>query len=244
MNLQKLLFAIAIVILSASCQGPGAGIARVKGSLTDASGFKLVLQEMGTRDVHPVDSIVPGPDGTFSFALVVNEPGYWLLKAPTGKILVLLLNAGDMVELTGSALDFPDHVVVKGPEETMLLHDFFVYTRLNERKVDSLEMLLVEQQDSSGYYLLTQRLDTSFRQIWESQVLYEKEFIDKHPGSLASLVVLNYAFGMSPVLSPEEDFEYYAKLDSVLFKKFPENKHVQYHHQRVTALLRNMQKRK
>jgi hypothetical protein len=126
----------------------------------------------------------------------------------------------------------------------MLLHDFFVYTRLNERKVDSLEMLLVEQQDSSGYYLLTQRLDTSFRQIWESQVLYEKEFIDKHPGSLASLVVLNYAFGMSPVLSPEEDFEYYAKLDSVLFKKFPENKHVQYHHQRVTALLRNMQKRK
>jgi len=38
---------------------------------------------------------------------------------------------------------------------------------------------------------------------------------------------------MSPVLSPEEDFKYYQKLDSALVQVFPENKHVKFHHQRV-----------
>jgi hypothetical protein len=239
MNMTKFLFMVSIMIFVTSCRQPFNNMAQVKGAFTEASGFKLVLQEMDTREIHAIDSVVLDNKGSFSFSPVIKEPGFWLLKAPTGKILVLMLNAGDMVELTGSARDFPDHVIVKGPEEIMQLNDFFLHTRLNERRVDSLELLLVEQQDSSGYYQLTQKLDTSFKQIWESQVKYEKEFIDEHPGSLASLVVLNYAFGMSPVLSPEEDFTYYQKLDSTLFMKFPENKHVKFHHQRVLELKRN-----
>jgi hypothetical protein len=146
---------------------------------------------------------------------------------------VLMLNPGDKIDLSGSARDFPDNVVVKGPKEAMLLNDFFRHTRANERQVDSLEMLLAERQDSSDYYQLTQKLDTPFRQIWDRQRSYEMTFIDNNSGSLASLVVLNYAFGMSPVLSPEEDFAWYRKLDSALFVKFPENKHVKFHHQRV-----------
>lgn len=233
MNIQKLFFAVTIGISITSCQHPGNKIAKVNGILTEASGFKLILQEMDTREIHSIDSVVPDQNGTFSFSPVIKEPGFWLLKAPTGKILVLMLNTGDMIELSGSARDFPDNVILKGSKEAMLLNDFFLHTRLNERKVDSLEMLLVEWQDSSDYYQLTKKLDTSFRQIWENQRSYEMAFIDNNPGSLASLVVLNYAFGMSPVLSPEVDLVYYHKLDSVLFRKFPENKHVKFHHQRV-----------
>jgi hypothetical protein len=58
-------------------------------------------------------------------------------------------------------------------------------------------------------------------------------FIDNHPASLASLIVLNYAFGMSPVLSPDEDSAYYQKLDSTLSRQFPGNKHVKFHHRRI-----------
>ena len=63
-------------------------------------------------------------------------------------------------------------------------------------------------------------------------------FINKNSNSLASLIVLNYSFGMNPVLSPEKDFAYYQKLESTLFRKFPENKHVKFHHQRVLELQR------
>jgi hypothetical protein len=226
---------ISILVLLAACQHHSGTKAVINGKLSDASGVSLTLQEMDIRDIHSLDSVVPGLDGTFNFNPVVKEPGFWLVKAPSGKILVLLLQAGDVVELSGSARDFPDNVVLKGPQEAMLLDDFFRRTHVNERQVDSLEMLLVERQDSSDYYQLTQKLDTSFRQIWERQRNFEMVFIDNHLASLASLVVLNYAFGMSPVLSPEEDFAYYQKLDSSLSKNFPGNKHVRFHHQRVES---------
>ncbi|MCX6266974.1 MAG: DUF4369 domain-containing protein [Bacteroidetes bacterium] len=231
----KLFFPLGclILLLFTSCQHSAKYQAVINGAFTDASGIELILEEMDTRDIHPVDSVIPGRDGAFNFTPVVKEPGFWLLKVRSGKILVLFLNPGDKVELSGSILDFPGKVILNGSEETMLLNNFYRQTRLNELKVDSLEMLLVERQDSAGYYELTQRLDTAFQEIWASQRADEMAFIDNHPNSLASLVVLNYAFGLNPVLGVEDDLAYYCKLDSALFTRFPENKHVKFHHQRV-----------
>jgi hypothetical protein len=232
--------ALSLLLFLASCQHPAEIKTLIKGKLTNAGGFKLTLQEMGTHEIKTVDSIIPDINGEFGFAPVVTETGFWLLKSPEGKVLVLLITAGDLVDIAGDALEFPNNLVINAPKETILLHDFFQFTHQNERLVDSLEILLAERQDSSDYYQLTQQLDTVFHKIWDNQLDYEKTFIETHSGSLASLVVLNYAFGMSPVLSPEEDFLYYAKVDSALFLKFPGNKHVKYHHQRVLELKRKI----
>jgi hypothetical protein len=239
MKLKKIFFAFAIMAIITSCQQPVGNTAHIKGLLTGASGLKLTLLEMDTREIHPVDSVIPDHNGQFSFSPVIKESGFWLLKAPSGKVLVLMLSPGNQVDLTGSAIDFPDQVIVKGPEEAVLLNNFYHHTRLNEKQVDSLDMIIADHQDSSDYYQLTQKLDTSFKQIWENQRNNEMAFINKNPGSIASLLVLNYAFGLSPVLSPEEDFGFYQKLDSTLSAKFPENKHVKFHHQRVLEIIRN-----
>ncbi len=228
-----ILFAMMLFLVSCNSTGDKPVIS---GKLEKAAGLKLVLQEMDTREIHPVDSAVPGKDGTFGFNPVVTDGGFWLLKAPSGKIMVLLLNPGDRITLAGSAAGFPDKVTMTGPVDAMLLNTFFQSTRGHEREADSLETLLLDKQDSCGYYALTQKIDAAFRQIWDKQRLLEVEFINKHPGSLASLVVLNYAFGQSPVLSPEQDLSYYRETDSVLFSKYPGNKHVKFHHQRVQEL--------
>ncbi len=229
---------LLILLFCSSCQHQSRNRAVVHGKLADAKGLTLVLQELDTKEIHSMDSIVADPSGEFNFIPVILESGFWLIKAPTGKILVLPLNAGDKVELTGSARDFPDNVIVNGPQDAMLLNEFYRFTRKNEREVDSLEMLLIDRQDSAAYFELTQKVDSSFRQIWERQRSSEMAFIAKNPHSLASLIVLNYSFGMSPVLSPEKDFVYYQKLESTLYRQFPENKHVKFHHQRVLEFQR------
>ncbi|MDP1621935.1 MAG: DUF4369 domain-containing protein [Bacteroidales bacterium] len=240
--IKKSFAALAVIVLAlfSSCQHTNEKRAVVNGSLADASGIKLILQEMDPRAIRAVDSVVPDHTGNFRFNLVVGEPGFWLLKAATGKIMVLLLDEGDHIELSGSARDFPDNVIMKGTEEAMILNAFFKQTRLFETAVDSLEMLLVLHQDSSDYYHFTQITDNAFRQILEIQRRNEIEFISRHPFSLGSLVVLNYAFGANPVLDPVEDFIYYHQLDSTLMEKFPENKHVRFHHQRVEEIKRSM----
>jgi hypothetical protein len=229
--------ALSLLVAITSCRNQQDPKATVSGFFPDSPGIRLVLQEMDVRETHTLDSVTVDPGGRFGFRPVVREPGFYMLQSRTGTILVLLLNMGDNIELTGSLRDFPDNVIVKGPPETMLLHDFFRRTRVNEKKADSLEMKLEERQDSSDYYRYTQTLDPFFKQIWENQRSLEIKFIEDHPGSLASLVVLNYAFGMSPVLSPEEDFSYYSRLDSSLYAAFPKNKHVKFHHERMTEII-------
>ena len=93
--------------------------------------------------------------------------------------------------------------------------------------------VLHTHQYSSDYYKITISFDTLFQDIWQDQRKFEKNFIDNNISSLSSLVVLNYAFGPRPVLSEDEDFGYYLKVDSSLMKSFPLNKHVIYHHKRI-----------
>ena len=243
-RMKKVIGLCAWLVLFAACHRQDGNRAAIEGEFSDCAGVKIILQEMDTRSIRTVDSIVPDNTGKISFSPVIRESGFWLLKAPSGKILVMLLNAGDQVALKGSLRDFPDNIMLKGPQDAMLLNGFFHATRQNERMVDSLEALLIDRQDSAGYFELTQKIDHSFRQIWERQRSLETDFLDKNPGSLGSLVVLNFAFGMSPVLSPERDLAYYRQLDSALSIKLPGNKHVMFHHKRVMEFERQMKLRK
>ncbi|MCK9423127.1 MAG: DUF4369 domain-containing protein [Bacteroidales bacterium] len=210
----------------------------ITGQLKQGQGEKLVLTELEPKTIRKIDSTVLDAGGSFRFKVILTEPGFYMLHASSGKVLVLLLNLEDTVNLSGSFQGFPDQIKLNGPAQTKLLEDFFRFTRKNECAVDSLELLLVERQDSAGYFELSRKLDTVFKNIWDRQRAYELDFIDKHPSSLVSLIVLNYAFGLNTILAPEKDLTYFEKLDSVLTKSFPENKHVKYHHQRLMEFKR------
>lgn len=222
-----------MLLLTGGCSTRDTGEAVIETELIDAAGKVFLLQEMDTRTVRTVDSVVIGPDGRHTFRLAVAQTGFWLLGAPTGKVLVLMLSPGDHVKVSGSATGFPDHIELAAPEETMALQAFFAQTRLNERKVDSLEMLIADHQEDENFYEFTKSLEPVFRQISEDQRYLAIGFIDRHLSSIGSLVVLNYAFGLSPVLSPAEDSAIYRRVDSALSSRYPDNKHVRYHHDRM-----------
>lgn len=231
------LLTVFLLLAGVSCrqQHPETGI--ISGRFTDGAGSRLILQEMDTHRFIPLDSVTLDSEGRFSFTTPLKEAGFRVLKAPDGKIMVLLQHPGDHLELEGAFRDFPDHVTLKGPADAMLLEQFFRFTRVHERMVDSLELVLIENQDDPDYVKLTRVVDSAFRNIFERQREYEACFIDRNPGSLASLVVLNYAFGMSPVLGPEDDLVYYLKVDSALSKAYPGNRHVEFHHERLMRFL-------
>ncbi len=243
--MRKILFLCCLLtVFFVSCKTHLSDQAIICGQLSNGSGEKIVLTELDTKSIRKVDSIILDEGGKFSFLVKVPEPGFYMLQSQHGKVLVLFVRPNDKIELTGNMTSFPDNIAVKGPEETLLLEDFFRFTSQNEKKVDSLENLLVEKQESEGYFRLTQKVDSAFRQIWETQRNYEKDFIGRHPSSLTSLIVLNYAFGLNTVLSPVEDSLIYQRLDRALMIAYPGNKHAAYHHQRMLEFRREQEMKK
>jgi len=241
-NLTKFSFFVCLLLIG--CNRSDKDFAVIEGKFLNSAGEKITLLELNTKSIVRLDSLILDGSGQFRFHVKTEEPGFYMLQSKQGKVMVLYVEGGNMLTLTGDFTSFPDRIRIKGSKEAELLEEFFIFTRKNEKKVDSLEMLLVEKQDSAGYYPLTLRVDTAFRQIWNSQRDYEKAFIDRNPGSLVSLIVLNYSFGLSPVLSPDEDSAWYLKLDKTLMERFPEDKHVRYHHQRIQEFQREQEMKK
>ena len=234
--MHKFLRWFLLFLALSACQPRKNSETTITGKLTEGSEAQLTLLEMDTQEMKPTDSAILDSTGRFIFRPSLKEAGFWLLKDRTGKVLVMVVHPGDQIEISGSLTEFPDHLRLKGSTDATNLHDFYIETRKEERMVDSLEIELSDHQDDDDYYKVTQRIDTLFNRIWERQRNREIDYINRYPGSLSSLVVINYAFGMSPVISPDEDPAYFLKLDSLLNQSYPENKHVKYHHQRTLGI--------
>lgn len=210
----------------------------INGQIKYTSGMKIILQELDLQDTKNLDSVIIDQKGKFSFAYHPSDQGFYILKLQDGRFITLLLNKGENVMLTGDLKKFPKDYTLTGSKGSLLLKEFYDHTAKNRKKGDSLMEVLHTHQYSSDYYKISMSFDVLFQDIWQDQRKFEKAFIDRNPASLSCLIVLNYAFGPRPVLSEDEDFSYYLKVDNNLMKSFPKNKHVVYHHKRITEYQR------
>jgi hypothetical protein len=210
----------------------------INGQFNNSSGNKILLQELDLQDIKTVDSAWFDPQGKFRLTYELADQGFYLLKLPDGRFITLLLNRGENLTISGDIKRFPREYSLTGSNGSRLLKEFYDHTGRNKDKGDSLMDVLRTHQYSDDYFQLTLSFDTLFQNIWQDQKKFEKNFIDRNINSLSSLLVLNYSFGPRPVLSEDEDFSYYFKVDSSLMKAFPLNKHVIYHHKRIAEYQR------
>ena len=223
-----------LVILAFSCAEPGKdeGLS-VSGRIRNAKDTKLVFQELDVGSLHGIDSVTLDDMGLFRFTCHPEEEGFYILKFPNGDHIMLLAGSGDEVFVEADRSKQPFTYSVKGSPGSSILQEFYSRTNENLSKADSLRSVLMQNRESSDFYQLSLSFDTLFMKIIENQRLLEKTLIMQNPGSLASLMILNYKFGPGTVLNMEDDFQVYKDLDSVLTEKFPSNKHVLFHHQRI-----------
>ena len=67
---------ILIMLLLGSCQQTFRKSACISGNFSDATGIKLVLQEMETKEIRIIDSVTLDNSGSFRFDPVISEPGF------------------------------------------------------------------------------------------------------------------------------------------------------------------------
>jgi len=191
----------------------------------------VYLLEQTTSELIRIDSTVPDDHGIISISTKADETGIYALRITTDHQVVFIAEPGDTVLITGNINTFPFNIQVSGNEESELLHTFYLYSAKNLREVDSIQWVIERSQGEEDFYELTLKADSSFNQIWERQKRYEIEFINENAGKFSTLLVVNYHFGVKPVLSPKEDAELYRRVDSGLMAGFPGNRHTFFFHQ-------------
>ena len=92
---------------------------------------------------------------------------------------------------------------------------------------------LFQSRYKSGFIYIRDSLMRVYDRIVSRQKQYVEKFIRRHPGSLASLIVLNQRFGQSVILDENKDSIFFLMVDTALATRYPENKHTLKHHQRL-----------
>lgn len=194
---------------------------------------------MGVKNVTTLDSAVINKDGKIILSYAIDQPGFYILKFSTGGRQILVMNSGANIQIKGDLMMPTCDFIITGSNDSQLLQDFFKATSGNQQRIDSIKRVLSMHEGSDDFLRYSMTADSMFSSISANQKIIEKKFIDQNPNSLASLIVLNYAFGPKPVLTMEDDLPYYVKLMK-LFRTFPENKHVQFHIERVNLFINNL----
>ena len=236
---RKLIFYLLIGLLSAGCKS---NIVRISGTVVNpATGVYVVLDELKSNNLVPVDSVKISSDGTFGFKREIKQPSFYLLKSKENNFLTMLLEPGEKITMKvhSDSLNIP--ISLKGSKGTELMTEYNKTLRVTIKKLTGLNSIYMQNQDKPELPKVIESLD-SLAQIYLGEInTYTKKYIDDNLTSLVSLVALYQQVAPSVyVLNPAKDLKYFLKVDSSMFSRYPNFEPVISLHDQVKELSSKM----
>ena len=234
---------ILITVVFVSCKKtPRAGADEIviNGKLTNSIGKMIWLSEFDGKKTHIIDSVNIEEDESFSFKIKPMYAGFYIVSSRKNDIAFLIGNKGETIMLSGDA----DHLSftwnARGSDETTLYLNWWNVSRKQIKQIDSLTLLFRSIHMDPDNLASRIRLDSIFNALMEKQREDATHFINKNPGSLASLMVIDAKFSKLPLFYEERDINYFKMLDSGLSKTYKGNPLVIGFHERVQRILKRI----
>ncbi|MDF2435716.1 MAG: hypothetical protein K0Q95_92 [Bacteroidota bacterium] len=234
MKLKNILLLLPFtVLLACSNTGTSSTGLEIKGTLTNAHGEKIYLEQLTPEAVKPLDTAQVNEKGEFTIDSPVTEAGFYRLRISDKNFVTLILDAGEKVMITGDAQDLGNTYTVKGSPDSELFWQLNQRSATNYRQRDSLQKAFqafvnVARMDSVRIDSMSNALEKPYMNLIAEHNKYLQNFIEKNSSSFASLAAIQQ-------LQVEEYLPTYVKLDEGLMKKYPNSAYVKSFHNTVLS---------
>ncbi len=194
----------------------------IEGKLRKAERSALTIEYLNINNTIVLDSIRIKKDGGFKFKIPVKEPGIYILKSETGKIISLLLSPGEKITIDGDYLEMDKkYSVIGSPESENIrqLVEKLTETRSNLKNLDIKyrENPNLTEVQLNEYY-------TQKAQIIKEQRDFSISFIVEHLASISSIYALYQKISPEElVLNENKDIQFMKIVADSLTKKYPES---------------------
>jgi peroxiredoxin len=228
--MKKILFILSLIsIFIYSCNNKGEKSQDefiIKCDFTKTKNDTVYLEELLSQSVVPIDSTIIDKNGKFTFKYKPEETSFYVLRTKKSNSVILLIDKGENINITADVRQISKTYTIKGSKGSELIRILNAHIYDNYDKLDSLQVVFQERKNDSNFVKVKKFLDSTYYAIFKDQNLFIKDFIDKNPNSLASLIAIHQSFNRRRILSPDNDFEYFKKLDKNLMKAYPDNTQV------------------
>jgi thiol-disulfide isomerase/thioredoxin len=187
-------------------------------------GEYLFLQELKfMNEVVNIDSVIVPADGRFEFQMKVKYPSFYLLKINQNNFLMMVIEPGEKIKMTShfDSLNYP--VTVIGSKGTKLMADYNREVLKTIKKISKLSEIHNLNLNRPDFAYVVDSLQNLANGYLGEINNYAKKFIDENISSLSSmLVIFSQVAPNVNVLNPENDIEYLRKVDSAMYKEYPD----------------------
>lgn len=237
MKVKAFVFVILIAAVSfQGCKNTSEDTVTLNGTFTGMPSTKLYIHQLLPDSKPLIDSVITDASGNFSFSFKVKSTGYYSLVHTAADEITLVVSPGEKITITGKGNSLHDSYTMNGSKDSKLYAEYTEFTNKNLKKVDSLSRIFAESRTKPDFLQIKQQLDSAYLAIFDDQQEKVVYFVNNHPNSLASLLVISENFGPNPLLTEKTNPDLFLKVDSALYPAFPENSFVTAFHQRMLDL--------
>jgi len=229
-----------IIIVTAwfitACQSNNTGY-EIAGTLEHATEGTLILKKMNLNDLEVIDSTTIDPGGTFLFQGSIETPNFFLIERDRSNYITLIVHPGDRIQVSADANDMVNNYKVNGSKDSELLQEFTGKMMTAIQELTEMGRVYRDSIDSPGLPALVEQFDKRSEEIGDELRAYTIAFIEDNQESLVSMIALYQQLAPRQyILDPMADFEYYARIDSILYALYPESDPVKTLHDHVADL--------
>lgn len=237
---RKITALIFLAILFAGC---GEKRFTIKGNLDGAEpGTYVYIDRLGGMNLEPYDSVMTDDKGSFEFSGEIEHPEFFLIRLSESNFLTTLIEPGENMRLTANADSLGFTAEVEGSPGTSKMIEYDLRLQQAMKELQQLGQIYEENIDSPDLEQIINELDTKAQGILGEMNEYTRNFIDENTESMVSLIALYKQ--ISPqvyVLDINKDLDYYRRVDSTLFEKYPDSEPVITLHSQMETLMANME---
>lgn len=236
----KILTWIILTVVLFSCRK---NVVEINGIIEfPQKGEYIYLNEIRSDKLIPVDSAIISDDGSFVIKHEVKYPSLYQLKIKQNNFLAMLLEPGEMIKISAhhDSLSYPQFI--SGSKGSALIAEYNKNMKKTIMKLMTLDDAYNRNIGNPRLLRIIDSLDLLSRDYMFELKSYTKKYIDDNIGSLVSLLALYQQVAPNVyVMDPVVDMAYFKKVDSSLFKLYPEYEPVQTLHQRVMLLISHVE---
>jgi peroxiredoxin len=214
----------------------------VTGSITGmGAGKYLLLREVKPGVLEPVDSVIPGQDGNFTFRTETEWPSFYMLSAGTDDFLTILASPGEKIKVTAARNSLSSPFSVTGSKGTGVMNDFRKEQQVVIKELESLTKVYNDSILSKKLPLIMDSLDRRAADIVAGFREKAVTMLDDNGSSMVSIYLLNQQIvpGLQ-LFDPAKDPQIYYKVDSLLYEQYPESDLVLDLHNFVSGLRKSV----
>ncbi len=235
MRILNMLAILAIAYFTTGCDD---GKTKISGTVT-AAVTELEVYSIDPTGTEPLDTIAV-KDGKFESTIQLDTADFILIKITDQYQVPLFIQPGEKVKLELNGSDEKPDYTVSGSHESERIWQITDIRNKAFDKIDSLNTASQEAKNTPMFEMKKAELDSIFQKVVKNTSNALKAMIDEEPGSIANIFIFSQSIGNYPLIVPQEDFEYFERVDSAIGVNYGDLKHVTSFHASIANMKQSL----